>query len=203
MAQSNRIKMLTILILIWVLITSRVEAAPLPGTDGFPVRSNPPGGRLNRNKCQNYGIISRSATSAGSKHNNNQQDSYHEPSLNSTFDKNQLQKKFNHAKNFGVEGNFNPANRDLYQRKLIEHMKYTHAYLSTYRGRDVYHYYNPRTNLNVMVDRNTNKFISGWFRLSKVVLLLLARDSVALGFSLANFFANGGKEILINSAAQY
>ena len=37
----------------------------------------------------------------------------------------------------------------------------------------------------------------------KIVLLLLARDSVALGFSLANFFANGGKEILINSAAQY
>ena len=162
MAQSNRIKMLTISILIWVLITSRVEATTLPGADGFPVRPNPPRDRLNRNKCRNYGIISRSATSVGSKQNNNQQDSYHEPSLNSTFDKNQLQKKFNHAKDFGVEGNFNPANRDLYQRKLIEHMKYTHAYLSTYRGRDVYHYYNPRTNLNVMVDRNTNKFISGW-----------------------------------------
>ena len=29
-------------------------------------------------------------------------------------------------------------------------------------GGDVYHYYDPRTNLNVMVDRNTNKFISGW-----------------------------------------
>jgi len=40
MAQSNRIKMLTILIFIWVLITSLVEAAPLPGTDGFPVRPN-------------------------------------------------------------------------------------------------------------------------------------------------------------------
>ena len=37
----------------------------------------------------------------------------------------------------------------------------------------------------------------------KVVFLLLARDSVAMGFSLANFFANGGKEILINSVAQY
>lgn len=37
----------------------------------------------------------------------------------------------------------------------------------------------------------------------KVVFLLLARDSVALGFSLANFFANGGKEIIINGAAQY
>ena len=96
MAQSN----LTISILIWVLITSRVEAAPLPGADGFPVRPNPPQRRLNRNNCRNYGIISRSAISAGSKHNNNQQDSYYEPSLNSTFDKNQLQKKFNHAKDF-------------------------------------------------------------------------------------------------------
>lgn len=136
MAQSNIIKMLTISILIWVLIRSRVEAAPLPGADGFPVRPNPPRGRLNRNKCRNYGIISRAATSAGSEHNNNSQDSYYEPSLNSTFDKKQLQKKFNHAKDFGVEGN--------------------------YRGRDVYHYYDPRTNLNVMVDRNTNKVISGW-----------------------------------------
>ena len=37
----------------------------------------------------------------------------------------------------------------------------------------------------------------------KVVLLILARDSVALDFSLAKKFASGGKEILINSAAQY
>ena len=41
-------------------------------------------------------------------------------------------------------------------------MKSTHACLGTYRGQDVYHYYDPRTKLNVMVDRNTNKFISGW-----------------------------------------
>lgn len=37
----------------------------------------------------------------------------------------------------------------------------------------------------------------------RIVLLLLARDSAALGFSLANFFANGGKQILINAATQY
>ena len=37
----------------------------------------------------------------------------------------------------------------------------------------------------------------------KIVLLMLARDSVALGFSLVNFFTNGDKQILINSAAQY
>lgn len=41
-------------------------------------------------------------------------------------------------------------------------MKDRHACRGTYGGRDVYHYYDPRTNLNVMVDRNTNKFISGW-----------------------------------------
>ena len=163
-APHQLVQQITILILIWVLITSRVEAATIPGADGFRVRPNSPRGRpnRNRNKCRNYGIISRSSTSAGSQYNNNQQDSYYEPSLNSTFEKNQLQKKFNHAKDFGVEGNFNPANKDLYQRKLIEHMKSTHACLGTYRGRDVYHYYDPRTNLNVMVDRNTNKFISGW-----------------------------------------
>ena len=41
-------------------------------------------------------------------------------------------------------------------------MKSTHACLGTYRGRDVYHCYDSRTNLNVMVDWNTNKVISGW-----------------------------------------
>ena len=45
-------------------------------------------------------------------------------------------------------------------------MQSTHACLGTYRGREVYHYYDPKTQLNVMVDRNTNKFISGW-RLSE------------------------------------
>lgn len=37
----------------------------------------------------------------------------------------------------------------------------------------------------------------------RILFFMLTQNSVALGFSLANFFANGGKEILINSAAQY
>lgn len=37
----------------------------------------------------------------------------------------------------------------------------------------------------------------------RIVLLMLAQESFALGFSLANFFTNGGKDVLINSAAQY
>jgi len=154
MAQSNRNKMLIILLWIW-LIVSQVQAAPLPGADGFAFRPNNPW-------CRNYGILSRTATSAGSHHNDNVNDAHFEPSLNSTFEKKQLQKKFEHAKDFGVLGNYNVANRDLFQRKLIEHMKSTHACLGTYRGQEVYHYYNPETNLNVMVNRNNNKFISGW-----------------------------------------
>ena len=35
MAQSNRNKMLTILLLIWLLKVSQVQAAPLPGADEF------------------------------------------------------------------------------------------------------------------------------------------------------------------------
>ena len=38
-------------------------------------------------------------------------------------------------------------------------MKSTPACLGTYRGQ---HYYNPNTDLNVMVNRSNNKFISGW-----------------------------------------
>jgi len=38
---------------------------------------------------------------------------------------------------------------------------------------------------------------------SKIVLLMLGRESVAMAFSVADFFANGGKQILLNSAAQY
>ena len=170
MSKENIKKLLIILLLFWDLNVKEVRSAPLQGANGFVVRPNTPRRRGNQNQCRNYGIFSRSATSAGSQLNNNQQDSYYEPSLNSTFEKKQLQKKFEHAKDFGVEGNYNPANSDLYQKKLIEHMKSTHACLGTYRGQDVYHYYNPNTDLNVMVNRSNNKFISGW-RLSPEQIL--------------------------------
>ena len=99
---------------------SPVEAAQfLPGADGFVIYSLPrpcP----NRNGCPNE-IISKAATSVASKLNKNQQDPYYDPSVNVTFDNQQLKKKFKHAKKFGVEGNYNSANRDLYRKKLIEH----------------------------------------------------------------------------------
>lgn len=89
-------------------------------------------------------------------------DPYYDSGLNYRFEKKQLQKKFKHAKNFGILGDYNTAKRDLFQRKLVEHMRSTHARLGTYRGNEVYHYFNPDTKLNVMVNPKTNKFISGW-----------------------------------------
>lgn len=37
----------------------------------------------------------------------------------------------------------------------------------------------------------------------KIVFLMLARESAVAAFSVADFFANDGKTILINSAAQW
>ena len=37
----------------------------------------------------------------------------------------------------------------------------------------------------------------------KILLLTLGRNTLVTAFSLADFFANGCKQILINSAAQY
>lgn len=92
MAQSNRNKMVTILLLIWVLKISHTKANPIPGANGFPIKPNNPRCRQNQNQCRNYGIFSRTATSAGTHHNDNINDSHFEPSLNCTFEKKQLQK---------------------------------------------------------------------------------------------------------------
>lgn len=100
-------------------------------------------------------------TSTSIRHNNNKNDSHFKPSLNCTFEKKQLQKKFEHAEDFRVLYNYNPANRDLFQKKLIKHRKSKNACLDTYRSNEVYHYYDPKTNLNVIINKTNNEFISG------------------------------------------
>ena len=37
----------------------------------------------------------------------------------------------------------------------------------------------------------------------RIVLLALGRDSLATAFTVAEFFANGGKQIILNGLAQY
>ena len=109
-----------------------VQSVPLPGANRFKNQR-----RQNANQCRIYGISSRLATSASvaidpSNPNDSEKRKFFEESLNCIFEKKTTTKKFKHA------------------------------CLGTYRGNTVYHYYDPNTKLNVMVDRNTNKFISGW-----------------------------------------
>ncbi len=83
----------------------------------------------------------------------------------------QVQAKFEkHSGHFGIQGNYNKQNRELFKQKMIEHINDsdTIAIAGQYtRGKiqDVVHYYNPKTELNIMKDKNGD-FISGW-KLSK------------------------------------
>jgi RHS repeat-associated protein len=80
-----------------------------------------------------------------------------------TFGGTQLQKKFKHASDFGVTGNFNKANAKTYEGALEAHVHdpSTTIIRGTYRGDPVTHYYNSNTGNNVIVDPSGN-FVSGW-----------------------------------------
>ena len=121
MAQSNRIKTLTISILIWILITSRVEAAPLPGADGFtPI-------------CPKRQTYSREATglSIHLKENPNNQNiprenrAFHDRHVgdDSILTDLQVRQKFKHAPDFGILGNPNRKNYELFKDRIVGHMK--------------------------------------------------------------------------------
>jgi hypothetical protein len=81
-----------------------------------------------------------------------------------------LQKKWKHAIDFEVHGNFNKANAEIFRKVIDEHVKkLTSVPIAvTYRGQDVIHYLDPKTALNVIKDLDGN-FISGW-RLSPAQL---------------------------------
>ena len=74
----------------------------------------------------------------------------------------QLQKKFKHAKDFGVLDSCNRANINAYREKLIKHLKSEKTTLidGKYRNQEVEHYLNPETGLNIIVKEG--KFLSAW-----------------------------------------
>lgn len=80
-----------------------------------------------------------------------------------TFNPVQLQKKFKHATDFGVVGNYSAANATKFQQAIESHIASPAAKIiqGTYRGNPVTHIYNPATGINVMVEK-TGEFISGW-----------------------------------------
>ena len=80
-----------------------------------------------------------------------------------SFSPQQLQKKFKHANDFGVKGNYNTANASQFQQAIENHLAdpATQEITGTFRGQPVTHYVNPNTGLNVMKDASGN-FVSGW-----------------------------------------
>ena len=79
------------------------------------------------------------------------------------FTPKQLQKKFKHAADFGIKGNYNPANANLFQQAIKLHVRNpaTKMITGSYRGKTVTHFYNPSTGLNVVKDVK-GYFVSGW-----------------------------------------
>ncbi|WP_161972362.1 colicin D domain-containing protein [Glaciihabitans arcticus] len=74
----------------------------------------------------------------------------------------QLQSKFKHAADFGVEGNYNSTNAGQFSAALNQHINSsgTRAIVGTYRNQPVIHYLDPASGLNVVT--RGGAFISGW-----------------------------------------
>jgi hypothetical protein len=79
------------------------------------------------------------------------------------FESRQLQSKFKHARDFGIEGVYNPGKGEQFEAALQAHLDAitTQPITGIYRGVPVIHWFNPATNLNVMSDLDNN-FVSGW-----------------------------------------
>ena len=165
MARSNRNKMLTILLLIWLLKVSEVQAVPLPGADGFTPTYI---------ICRKRQTYSREATGLSTRLEQNP-NNQNIPRENRAFYNRhvgdssiltdlQVRKKFKHAPDFGVLGNPNRKNYELFKDRIVEHMNNpsTQIIEGTFKKIEVTHYFNPETGLNVFFNRDNNKFISGW-----------------------------------------
>lgn len=80
-----------------------------------------------------------------------------------TFTEKQLQKKFKHAADFGIQGNYNKKNAQLFKNAIAQHINNANVKTisGTYRGNPVNFFVDPSTGLNVLTT-DTGKFISGW-----------------------------------------
>ena len=147
------------------LVSESAEAAPLPGADGFTPTYICP-------KRQTY---SREATGLSThlKENPNNQNIPREN--RAIYDRRvgdgsilgdlQVRKKFKHAPDFGILGNPNRKNYELFKDRIVDHMKNPSTKIKegTYKKNiEVLHYFNEETGLNVMIRQNDNTFLSGW-----------------------------------------
>ena len=75
----------------------------------------------------------------------------------------QLQRKFKHALDFGIIGNYNKINIVKFQSALQKHISDPNIRIikGTYRGKPATFYVNPNMRLTVIEDADGN-FVSGW-----------------------------------------
>lgn len=77
----------------------------------------------------------------------------------------QIQKKYVHARDFGIQQTYSLQNRKLFKIAIENHLQSstTKVRRGTFRKkRSVFHFFDPQTALNVMFDEKTGYFISGW-----------------------------------------
>ena len=95
------------------------------------------------------------------------------------FDSQKLQHEYKHASDYGVNGNWNKANGASFEqaiRNQINSVK--NPILGTYRGtQQVYHFYDPKTGLNTMIDMDGN-FVGGWMLSAEQIFNLLTTGNV-------------------------
>ncbi|WP_133739924.1 colicin D domain-containing protein [Actinorugispora endophytica] len=80
-----------------------------------------------------------------------------------TYTDKQLQKKFKHAQDFGISGDYSRAKADEFREALDNHIDSpgTVQIQGTYHREPVTHFLDPNTGLNVITTRS-GEFISGW-----------------------------------------
>ena len=161
-----------------ILLGKPAHAAPVPGADAFNI--SPYGRPRMRSQPSSAGDSTGPKPFSGrtahqlkkkpidpnscSRGRRSMNDRY-VPEYGATLEDPQIQRKFRHAPDFGVFGNPNRENFELFKDKIIEHMKdpSTISKDGTYKKIiEVVHYFNEKTGLNVMIRQNDNTFISGW-----------------------------------------
>ncbi|HLO50375.1 MAG TPA: colicin D domain-containing protein [Kamptonema sp.] len=94
----------------------------------------------------------------------------------------QIQKKFKHAGDFGILGNYNLQTAATFAAAIQAHVQKpgVQEIAGTYRSQPVKHYFDPLTNLNVIVDARDN-FVSGWKLNSAQVVELTTTGDIGGG----------------------
>ena len=80
------------------------------------------------------------------------------------FSNKQLQKKFKHAKVFGIDGNFNKKNLEVFKSEIIQHLRNPRTKMieGIFRNNEVFHHFNTETKINMIFYKNNKQFLSCW-----------------------------------------